>query len=120
MPVRFGVVGTGVWADTAHAAGLAAHPGVELVGIWGRDPAKAAAVAERHGAITGADADPLFAQGDAVSFAVTSIEHGGGHPCDARFGAQVVSVLAAAERIFGRPDARRGELLTPRPDRGTS
>jgi hypothetical protein len=43
-----GVVGTGYWAEVVHARGAAAHPGVELVGIWGRDRAKADALAEQH------------------------------------------------------------------------
>ena len=39
--MRFGVLGTGHWARTVHAAALAEHPTAELVGIWGRDLAKA-------------------------------------------------------------------------------
>ena len=35
--LRFGLVGTGYWAREVHAAGLAAHPDVEFVGMWGRD-----------------------------------------------------------------------------------
>ena len=38
--LRFGVVGTGYWAQEAHATALAAHPDAELVAVWGRDPAK--------------------------------------------------------------------------------
>ena len=56
-PTRFGLLGTGHWADTVHAAPLAAHPEVELVGVWGRDPAKAAAVAERHGTVAERELD---------------------------------------------------------------
>jgi len=48
--LRMGVVGTGYWAEVVHAAGVAAHPDVDLVGVWGRDLAKANAVAEPHGA----------------------------------------------------------------------
>jgi hypothetical protein len=47
--MRFGLIGTGYWADVAHAAGIRAHPQAELVGVWGRDPRKAEALAERHG-----------------------------------------------------------------------
>jgi predicted dehydrogenase len=68
--VRFGLLGTGYWADTCHAAGLAAHPDVELVAVWGRDPSRAAAVAERHGAAAEADLDALLDQVDAVAIAV--------------------------------------------------
>ena len=70
MSVRFGLLGTGYWADTIHAAGLAAHPDAELVGVWGRDAAKAAAVARRHGVEAFADLDRLLASVDAVSIAL--------------------------------------------------
>jgi predicted dehydrogenase len=51
-------------------AALAAHPQVELVGVWGRDPAKAAAVAETHGARAYDDVDALIADVDAVAVAL--------------------------------------------------
>jgi len=70
VSMRFGLLGTGYWADTVHAAGLAAHPDVELVGVWGRDPAKAAAVAERHGTAGEPDLDALLGKVDAVAIAV--------------------------------------------------
>jgi len=53
-PLRFGLVGTGYWAREVHAAGLAAHPDVEFVGMWGRDT----------------DYEARFAEVDAVAFAV--------------------------------------------------
>jgi predicted dehydrogenase len=68
--IRFGVLGTGFWADVCHASGLAAHPDVELVGVWGRDPAKTSALAGRHGVEAEADLDALLAKVDAVSLAV--------------------------------------------------
>ncbi len=68
--LRFGLIGTGFWADVAHAAGIVAHPEADLAGVWGRDPAKAAALAERHGARGFADLDELFAAVDAVAFSV--------------------------------------------------
>lgn len=68
--LRFGLIGTGYWADVAHAAGIDAHPEAELVGVWGRDPAKAAALADRHGARPFADLDELFGAVDAVAFSV--------------------------------------------------
>jgi predicted dehydrogenase len=70
VSVRFGLLGTGYWADTIHGAGLAAHPGAELVGVWGRDVAKAAAVAERHGVEAFAELEGLLASVEAVSIAV--------------------------------------------------
>jgi predicted dehydrogenase len=68
--LRFGLIGTGYWADVAHAAGIAAHPDAELVGVWGRDQAKAAALAERHGARAFAGVDELLGAVDAVAFSV--------------------------------------------------
>jgi predicted dehydrogenase len=68
--MRFGLVGTGYWAEVAHAAGIAAHPQAELVSVWGRDPAKAAVLAEKHGVEALADLDDLIANVDAVAFSV--------------------------------------------------
>ena len=71
--MRFGLVGTGPWAGIAHGPGLLACPEAELVGIWGRDPAKAAALADELGLAPGAaypDVDALLADVDAVAFAV--------------------------------------------------
>lgn len=68
--MRFGLVGTGSWASDTHAAGVAAAAGAELVGVWGRDPAKAAAVAQRFGVASHPDPASLFADVDAVTFAV--------------------------------------------------
>jgi predicted dehydrogenase len=70
VSVRFGLLGTGFWADTIHAPGLAAHPDVELVGVWGRDASRAGAVAARHGAAAVGELDELVAEVDAVSIAV--------------------------------------------------
>ncbi|MBO9524064.1 MAG: Gfo/Idh/MocA family oxidoreductase [Nocardioidaceae bacterium] len=69
MTVRVGLVGTGYWARTVHAAGLAVHPDVELVGVWGRSPEKAEAAAPA-GVTPYDDLDALLGQVDAVSFAV--------------------------------------------------
>ncbi|GAB7190241.1 Gfo/Idh/MocA family oxidoreductase [Kineococcus sp. NUM-3379] len=69
-PRRFGVLGTGFWAEECHGRALAAHPDVELVGFWGRDPLKAAAVAGRTGGRAFADVDELLAEVDAVAVAL--------------------------------------------------
>lgn len=68
--LRIGVVGTGHWAEVIHAAGAAAHPGVDLVGVWGRDSAKAEALAGSHGAVAYDDFDALLAEVDLLTFAV--------------------------------------------------
>lgn len=69
-PLRFGLVGTGYWADQVHAAGIAGCPHAELIGVWGRDPGKAATVAATHGATAYAGLDDLLDAVDAVAFAV--------------------------------------------------
>jgi predicted dehydrogenase len=67
---RFGLVGTGYWADVCHAAGLAAHSDPELVAVWGRDPEKARALAEQYGVEAETDLDALLEKVDAVAFSV--------------------------------------------------
>ncbi|MET0765235.1 MAG: Gfo/Idh/MocA family oxidoreductase [Blastococcus sp.] len=68
--MRFGVVGTGFWAKEVHAAALAAHPDAELVGLWGRDLAKAKAVGAEFDVPGYADLDALLAEVDAVAVSV--------------------------------------------------
>jgi predicted dehydrogenase len=68
--VRFGLLGTGYWAAETQATALAAHPGAELVGVWGRDPAKADAVAQRFGAKPYGDVEALIADVEAVAVAL--------------------------------------------------
>ena len=70
MSMRFGVLGTGHWAEHVHAAGLAEHPDAELVGVWGRDPDKARAVAGRYDVAGYPDLDALLADVDAVAVAL--------------------------------------------------
>ena len=68
--MRFGVLGTGFWARNVHAATLAGHPSAELVGVWGRDLAKAKAVGAEFDVAGYDDLDALLAQVDAVAVAV--------------------------------------------------
>lgn len=44
-PLRIGLLGTGSWARRVHGPALAAHPEVNLVGVWGRRPEAAAELA---------------------------------------------------------------------------
>ncbi|GAA4970793.1 Gfo/Idh/MocA family protein [Kineococcus glutinatus] len=69
-PRRFGVLGTGFWAETCHGRALADHPDVELVGFWGRDGARARAAAQRVGGAAFADVDELLGAVDAVTIAL--------------------------------------------------
>jgi predicted dehydrogenase len=70
MGLRFGVLGTGYWAQETHASVLAASDDAELVAIWGRDPAKTEAAAGRFGIAGFTDLDELLAEVDAVAVAV--------------------------------------------------
>ncbi|WP_405550303.1 Gfo/Idh/MocA family protein [Streptomyces microflavus] len=72
-PLRIGLLGTGPWARNTQAPALAAHPGVELSGVWGRRAEAAETLATAHGtrAYTGeAGIDALLERSDAVAFAL--------------------------------------------------
>ncbi|MEU4642580.1 Gfo/Idh/MocA family oxidoreductase [Micromonospora sp. NPDC023814] len=68
--VRFGLFGTGHWAAQTHAAALHAHPGATIAGVWGRDPSKAASLADRYGAPAFTDVEALLDACDAVAVAL--------------------------------------------------
>src|SRR5919107_2965732 len=68
--MRFGVLGTGFWAQRIHAASLAEHEDAELVGVWGRDVAKAKAVGAEFDVAGFGDVDELLSQVDAVAIAL--------------------------------------------------
>jgi predicted dehydrogenase len=68
--MRFGVLGTGFWAQRIHAASLAEHEDAQLVGVWGRDLAKAKAVGAEFEVPGYGDVDALFADVGAVSIAL--------------------------------------------------
>ncbi|GGZ00111.1 Gfo/Idh/MocA family protein [Streptomyces poonensis] len=68
--MRTGLLGTGPWAETAHAPALGAHPEVEFAGVWGRRPEAAGALAERYGTRAYEDVDALLADVDAVAIAL--------------------------------------------------
>lgn len=68
--MRFGLLGTGPWAALTQAPGLAAHPDAEFVGIWGRNPDKAAVLGRRHDVPVYPDLDALLDAVDAVAVAL--------------------------------------------------
>jgi predicted dehydrogenase len=68
--MRFGVVGTSFWAREVHTAGITAAEEAELVGVWGRDPAKTRDLAVSVGVTAYDDFEALLADVDAVSFSV--------------------------------------------------
>ncbi|GAA4681807.1 Gfo/Idh/MocA family oxidoreductase [Streptomyces chumphonensis] len=92
--MRFGLLGTGPWAERTHALALAAHPHAELAGVWGRRPEAAAALAERHGTRAHTDVDDLFADCDAVAVAL---------PPDVQAGLAVRAAAAGKHLLLDKP-----------------
>ncbi len=71
MPrLRFGLIGTGHWARAVHGPSVVAHPNAELVGVWGRDPARTAAIADELHTHPFTELDALLDEVEAVTFAV--------------------------------------------------
>ncbi|MEU1462238.1 Gfo/Idh/MocA family oxidoreductase [Streptomyces sp. NPDC005727] len=68
--MRIGLLGTGPWAQAAHAPALAGHPGLDFTGVWGRRPEAATELAARYGVRAYDDVDALLADVDAVAMAV--------------------------------------------------
>src|SRR5256885_7500584 len=68
--LRFGLLGTGYWAAETQAAGLHEHPDARFVGVWGRNPDKARALADRYGVDAYTDVDALIGDVDAVAMAL--------------------------------------------------
>jgi predicted dehydrogenase len=69
-PLRFGLAGTGYWAQVTHAPALASTEGIELAAVWGRDAGKAAGLAAEHGAAAYPDFGEFLGSVDAVAFSV--------------------------------------------------
>ena len=70
MALRFGVAGTGYWAETVHLSVLSAHPDATLAGVWGRSAEKVDALAKKFGAASFRHFDNMLDQVDAVSIAL--------------------------------------------------
>ncbi|MFE8990836.1 Gfo/Idh/MocA family protein [Streptomyces collinus] len=68
--MRIGLLGTGPWAQMAHAPALSGHEKLDFAGVWGRRPEAAKELAERHGVRAYDDVDALFAEVDAVAVAL--------------------------------------------------
>ncbi|MFC7817630.1 MULTISPECIES: Gfo/Idh/MocA family protein [unclassified Streptomyces] len=68
--MRIGLLGTGPWADMAHAPALRLHEGLDFVGVWGRRPDAAGELARRHGTSAYDDLDALLSDVDAVAVAL--------------------------------------------------
>ncbi|WP_186784146.1 Gfo/Idh/MocA family protein [Streptomyces sp. CBG33] len=70
---RVALLGTGPWARSTHAPAIAAHPGAELAGVWGRRAEAAAELAGEYDvpAYSGEDGlGELLAEADAVAIAL--------------------------------------------------
>ena len=96
LSLRFGLVGTGPWARMTHGPGLAAAEGVDLVGVWGRDPEKAADLARTLGVTPYDDYDELLADVDAVAFSV---------PPDVQAELALVAARAGRHLLLDKPVA---------------
>lgn len=68
--LRFGLVGTGYWAQIVHGPALASTPGIEFTAVWGRNPLAAGAIADSLGATAHSDFGTFLADVDAVAFCV--------------------------------------------------
>ncbi|MEU6380711.1 Gfo/Idh/MocA family oxidoreductase [Streptomyces sp. NPDC046909] len=68
--MRIGLLGTGPWAEGAHAPALSRHGELEFAGVWGRRPDAAKELAGRFGTRAYDDVDALFADVDAVAVAL--------------------------------------------------
>jgi predicted dehydrogenase len=69
-PLRFGLVGTGHWAQIAHAPALASTGGIEFAAVWGRNADAAAQLAATYGSTPHRDLAEFLDGIDAVAFAV--------------------------------------------------
>jgi predicted dehydrogenase len=68
--VRVGLIGAGPWASRVHGPVLAAHPGVELAGVWTRRPEPGQLLAAELGTAAVPELDALLERVDAVALAV--------------------------------------------------
>lgn len=68
--MKFGLVGTGPWAQMTHGPGLTQAAGVDLVGVWGRNAADTDRLAAELGAAPYHDYPAMLEQVEAVAFAV--------------------------------------------------
>ncbi len=68
--MRAGLVGTGDWARIVHLAGMRECGDVTPTAVWGRDPAKVAALADEGGLVGCTELEDFLEQVDVLSFAV--------------------------------------------------
>jgi predicted dehydrogenase len=97
--LRFGLAGTGYWAQIAHAPALATSPGIEFTAVWGRRPEAAADLAAEHGAVACSDFEEFLGLVDAVAFAV---------PPDVQADLAVQAARAGKHLLLEKPIATTG------------
>jgi len=68
--MRIGLLGTGPWAQMAHAPALSGHDAWDFAGVWGRHPDAAKELADAHGVPAYDDVNALLADVDAVAVAL--------------------------------------------------
>ncbi|MGW5474419.1 Gfo/Idh/MocA family protein [Streptomyces chartreusis] len=68
--MRIGLLGTGPWAQMAHAPALSGHPELDFVGVWGRRTAPTKELADTYGVRAYDEVDALLADVDAVAVAL--------------------------------------------------
>lgn len=108
--MRFGLVGTGPWARLAHGPGLLKADDVELVGVWGRSPDRAGALADELGTAAYADYEALLDDVEAVAFSVPPAVQGELALVAARAGRHLLldkPVAVASEDAWALVDAVR-------------
>ncbi len=108
--LRAGVFGTGA-LGRHHARILSQLPGVECVGIFDRDPAASARVAEEHGVRAFSSFDELASQLDAAVLAVPTTEHHRlgldllGRGCHVLIEKPIAATLAEADELISAAHA---------------
>ncbi|WP_210594235.1 Gfo/Idh/MocA family protein [Streptomyces sp. GESEQ-35] len=94
--MRIGLLGTGPWAQMAHAPALSEHPDLEFAGVWGRRPEAAKELADLHGTRAYDDVDALLADVDAVAVAL---------PPDVQAGLAARAARAGCHLLLDKPIA---------------
>lgn len=95
--VRFGIVGPGKVAGL-HAAALARIPGARLVGVAGRNPARARALAQEHGAAAWPTFEGMVGSGQLDALIVCTP-----HPAHAQYA--IAAADAGAHVVVEKPMA---------------
>ncbi|MFU2338613.1 Gfo/Idh/MocA family protein [Streptomyces albidoflavus] len=113
---RVALLGTGPWARSTHAPVIAAHPGAELAGVWGRRAEAAAELAGEYDvpAYTGEDGlGELLAEADAVAIALPPdvqaplAVRAAGAGCHLLLDKPVATTPAAAREVAAAAEAAR-------------